>query len=139
VNTLAARLQVLPPVLRFGLVGGVGFAVDGGLLQLLVWAGWGPIAARLVSFPVAVLATWWLNRMFTFGGQDGGSLWRSLGRYVAVSLVGTGINFGIYTSFVLGSAAMAANPLVPFAIASIVAMAFNYLGSKYFAFRVRES
>ncbi|WP_167772868.1 GtrA family protein [Ramlibacter humi] len=134
-TTLAHRLQVLPPVLRFGLVGGAGFLVDGGLLQLLVWAGWGPITARLVSFPAAVLATWWLNREITFRGQDHGSLLGSLARYVAVSLVGTSINFGIYTSCVLASSAMATQPLVPFAIASIVAMAFNYLGSKHFAFR----
>jgi putative flippase GtrA len=116
-------------------VGAVGFSVDGGLLQLLVLLGWGPLAARAVSFPAAVLATWWLNRCITFREQDGGGLLRSLARYVAVSMVGTSINFGIYTSFVLGSAQMAAQPLVPFAIASAVALVFNYLGSKYFAFR----
>jgi putative flippase GtrA len=130
-----ARLEALPPLLRFSLVGAVGFVVDGGLLQLLVLAGWGPIAARAVSFPSAVLATWWLHRLVTFPGRDGGPLWASLVRYVAVSLVGTSVNFGLYTSLVLGSATMAARPIVPFAIASIVALAFNYLGSKHFAFR----
>jgi putative flippase GtrA len=122
-------------LLRFALVGTVGFAVDGGLLQLLVWAGWGPIVARLVSFPAAVLATWWLNRRFTFAGSDDGPAFASLVRYVAVSLVGTSVNFAIYTALVLGSAAMAARPIVPFAVASIAALAFNYLGSKHFAFR----
>ncbi len=126
----------LPPLVRFGLVGAVGFAVDGGLLQLLVaWAGWGPIDARLVSFPAAVLATWWLNRRVTFAGRDGGSLLGSLLRYLGVSVVGTAVNFGIYSALVLGSAAMAAQPIVPFAIASAAALVFNYLGSKHFAFR----
>ena len=124
------------PLVRFGLVGTVGFVVDGGLLQLLVtFGGWGPVAARLVSFPLAVLATWWLNRQFTFAGQDRGGLLASLVRYVAVSIVGPAVNFGVYTSLVFGSAAMAARPLVPFAIASVLALAFNYLGSKHFAFR----
>jgi putative flippase GtrA len=50
-------------------------------------------------------------------------------------MVGTSINFGIYTSFVLGSAWMAAHPLLPFAIASAIALVFNYLGSKHFAFK----
>lgn len=123
------------PLLRFGLVGTVGFAVDGGLLHLLVaYGGWGPLVARLVSFPLAVLATWWLNRQFTFAGRDRGGLLASLARYVMVSLLGTAVNFGVYTGLVMGSAAMAAQPLVPFAIASILAMAFNYLGSKHFAF-----
>lgn len=134
--TAAAQVAQLPPLLRFGLVGAVGFAVDGGLLQLLVsLGGWGPIAARGLSFPAAVLATWWLNRSITFRGQDGGGLLRSLVRYLAVSLVGTGVNFGIYTSLVLASATLAAHPLAPFAIASGIALVFNYLGSKHFAFR----
>jgi putative flippase GtrA len=54
-----------------------------------------------------------------------------------VSLLGTAVNFGVYTSLVLGSAAMAAQPIVPFAVASVVALAFNYLGSKHFAFKAR--
>lgn len=133
--TLSGRIAQLPPLVRFSLVGGVGFVVDGGLLQWLVAGfGWGPIAARAVSFPAAVLATWWLHRGFTFP-DPGTGLLRSLGRYLAVSLLGTGVNFGLYTALVLSSAAMAARPIVPFAIASIAALAFNYLGSKHFAFR----
>ena len=134
--TAMARVVLLPPILRFGLVGGVGFVVDGGLLQLLVsLAGWGPIEARAVSFPAAVLATWWLHRRITFRGQEGGGLLASLARYVAVSLLGTSVNFGVYSALVLGSATKAANPMVPFAIASGIALVFNYLGSKHFAFR----
>ncbi|MBA2964615.1 MULTISPECIES: GtrA family protein [Ramlibacter] len=133
---MGARVAALPPLVRFGLVGTVGFVVDGGLLQLLVtFAGWGPIAARLVSFPAAVLATWWLNRTVTFQPREGGSLLASLGRYVAVSLVGTGVNFGIYTGLVLASPLLAARPIVPFAVASAAALVFNYLGSKHFAFK----
>jgi putative flippase GtrA len=130
-----AAVASLPPIVRFGLVGVVGFAVDGGLLQLLVsWAGWGPIEARAVSFPSAVLATWALNRVVTF--QDtGGSLLRSLGRYVMVSLGGASANFAVYSALVLGSATMAAVPIIPFAVASVVGLVFNYLGSKHFAFK----
>jgi putative flippase GtrA len=128
-----AAVAALPPIVRFGLVGVVGFAVDGGLLQLLVsWAGWGPIEARAVSFPSAVLATWALNRVVTF--QDRGPLLRSLGRYVMVSLGGASANFAVYSALVLASATMAAVPIIPFAVASAVGLVFNYLGSKHFAF-----
>jgi len=132
----SAAWSGLPPPVRFAVVGCVGFAVDGGLLHLLTsLAQWGPIAARGVSFPTAVLATWWLNRRITFAGREQGPWWASLARYVGVSLVGTGVNFGIYSALVLGSAAMAARPIVPFAFASAAALVFNYLGSKHFAFR----
>jgi putative flippase GtrA len=126
----------LPGFLRFGLVGTVGFLVDGGLLQALVGlAGWGVIHARVLSFPVAVFATWLLNRHFTFDQANNGAASRSFARYVAVSLGGASVNFTIYTVLVLSVAPMAALPIVPLAIASIVALAFNYFGSKHFAFR----
>jgi putative flippase GtrA len=125
----------LSSFLRFGLVGTVGFLVDGGLLQALVGlAGWGVIQARILSFPVAVFATWLLNRHFTFEANDGAA-GRSFARYVAVSLGGASVNFIIYTVLVLSVAPMAALPIMPLAIASIVALAFNYFGSKHFAFR----
>lgn len=122
--------------MRFGLVGAIGFLVDGGLLQALVsLAGWGVMHARILSFPVAVFTTWLLNRHFTFEQAHDSNVGRSFSRYVAVSLGGASVNFMIYTALVLSMAPMAALPILPLAVASIVAMAFNYLGSKHFAFR----
>jgi putative flippase GtrA len=80
--------------LRFGLVGTVGFLMDGGLLQALVGlAGWGVIQARILSFPVAVFATWLLNRHFTFDQAHDSAAGRSFARYVVVSLGGASVNF----------------------------------------------
>ncbi len=122
--------------LRFALVGVVGFVVDAGVLQALITlAGWGPIAARAVAVPVAVFATWLLNRTVTFPLSHGGPALRSLARYIAVSAVGASVNFLVYTVLVSISNAMAALPIVPLAMASIVALIVNYLGSKHFAFR----
>ena len=133
-----SRRDGLRRLARFGAVGVVGFVVDGGLLQLLVAGGLcGPIVARLVSFPSAALATWYLNRRITFG--DHGPALRSLLRYVLVSSLGTTLNFAVYSALVLGSAAMSARPMIPFAIASVLAMVFNYLGARYFAFSARPN
>lgn len=122
--------------LRFALVGVVGFVVDAGVLQALIsLAGWGPIAARAVAIPVAVFATWLLNRTITFPESHGGPLVASLMRYAVVSAAGAAVNFLVYSGLVFASQAMAALPIVPLAIASIVALVVNYLGSKHFAFR----
>lgn len=122
--------------LRFSVVGGVGFVVDAGVLQALIsLAGWGPVEARAVAIPVAVFATWLLNRTVTFPESSGGPALRSLLRYAAVSAAGAGVNFLVFTLLVLASREMAAMPMVPLAIASIVALVVNYLGSKHFAFR----
>jgi putative flippase GtrA len=122
--------------LRFSVVGGVGFVVDAGVLQALIsLAGWGPVEARAVAIPVAVFATWLLNRTVTFPESSGGPALRSLLRYAAVSAAGAGVNFLVFTLLVLASREMAAMPMVPLAIASIAALVVNYLGSKHFAFR----
>jgi putative flippase GtrA len=130
--SMAVRSQFL----RFVLVGVVGFLVDAGVLQALVTlAGWGPITARLVAVPTAVFATWLLNRTITFPQSHSGPALRSLLRYVAVSAAGAGVKFCVYTALVFASASMAALPIAPLAIASIVALVVNYLGSKHYAFR----
>lgn len=122
--------------MRFGLVGTLGFVVDAGVMQMLVsLAGAGAIEARAVSIPTAVLATWVLNRSFTFGKTGADAALPSLVRYVAVSAAGAAVNFLVYTALVLASSTLAAYPMIPLAIASIVALVFNYLGSKHFAFR----
>lgn len=49
-------------------VGAIGFVIDGGIMTALHGVlTWSPMAARGVSFPVAVSATWMLNRHWTFG------------------------------------------------------------------------
>jgi putative flippase GtrA len=130
------RPLAIPRFLRFALVGVAGFVVDAGVLQALIWlAHWGPIEARAVAIPVAVFATWLLNRTVTFPESNGGPALRSLLRYAAVSAAGASVNFIVYTALVFASHTMAALPVIPLGIASIVALAVNYLGSKHFAFR----
>jgi putative flippase GtrA len=132
----ALRMRVPSQFLRFALVGVVGFVVDAGVLQALVsLAGWGLITARLVAVPTAVFATWLLNRTITFPESHSGPALRSLLRYVAVSAAGAGVNFCVYGALVFASVSMAALPILPLAIGSIVALVVNYLGSKHFAFR----
>jgi putative flippase GtrA len=122
--------------MRFGLVGTLGFVVDAGVMQLLVsFAGAGAIEARAISIPTAVFATWALNRTFTFGKTADDPAMRSLVRYAAVSAGGAAVNFIVYSALVIASSTLAARPMIPLAIASIVALVFNYLGSKHFAFR----
>jgi putative flippase GtrA len=129
------RMTALPRFLRFAMVGVAGFVVDAGVLQALVsLAHWGPVQARAVSIPVAVFATWLLNRTVTFPESNGGPILASLLRYAAVSAAGAGVNFIVYTALVFASSTLATFPVIPLGIASIVALVVNYLGSKHYAF-----
>ena len=99
--------------MRFGLVGALGFVVDAGVMQLLVsFAGVGAIEARAISIPTAVLATWVLNRTFTFGKTADRAL-PSLVRYAAVSAGGAAVNFIVYSALILASSTLAARPMIP--------------------------
>ena len=116
---------------RFCLVGAAGFGVDAGLLAVLHHGlGLDAFTARLVSILVAVTATWQLNRWFTFAVRVQRSV-REWTRYAVVNGAGAALNYLVYSALLL-SLPMA--PLAALAVASAVALGFNYLGSALVVF-----
>ena len=134
---------LMPPRLpaqfaRFLGVGAIGFAVDLAATILLA-----PVAGngqgRIAAIILAVSATYWLNRRFTFGSANPRPLLEA-GRYGLVSVAGASINFGIYWLVLAligpSGAPPQAGPSLIFAVAagSVAAIACNFTGSKLFAF-----
>jgi putative flippase GtrA len=120
---------------RFAGVGAVGFAVDAGVLQLLVGlAGWSPFAARALSFPAALACTFALNRAWTFQGLRW-TLPRAFGAYGVIQTVGALLNLLVFTVCVLLAPPLYAHPVIALAIGSAVAMLFNYCASRRIVFR----
>jgi putative flippase GtrA len=126
----------LAEVLRFGIVGGIGFLVDAGVLMLLTGPfGWPPLPSRIASFPPALTATWILNRLWTFrntGGKRAAGPQYAI--YAGIQLTGMAINFIVYAALVSFGGLFVAQPVLALAAGSIVAMGFNYLVSRRFAF-----
>ena len=124
---------------RFGAIGGIGFIIDGGILTALhsVW-GIGLIPARLVSFSVAVTATWALNRRYTFTTRQDPQAFSEWRRYAAVNGVGALLNLGIFFALIARFPQLAALPLLPLALAASVALLFNFVASRQFAFQRRH-
>lgn len=129
--------RLLRELASFGLVGAVGFVVDGGLLTLLVtYLAWGPITARLVSFPAAALVTWLLNRLLTFRSATRATA-VSMGeyaRYFAVQIAGALINVAVYAALVSAWPALGQTPLIPLAMAASLALIVNYVGARGLVF-----
>lgn len=125
-------------LIRFGMVGGVGFAVDGGVLALLFHgAGMDPFSARLISFAWAVTVTWWLNRRFTFRelrAESGGQR-REYLRYIGVQVLGALANLTVYTGLLVGVPALAGWPVAALALGAVAGLAVNYTLSLLFVFR----
>ena len=116
---------------RFFTVGTIGFLTDGGILQVgISLAHLSPLVARIPSFSIAVIVTWWLNRDFTFRTPEK-SFRESFPSYLLSNAVGLAINFGVYAAAVL----MHFMPFLALAVASIVAMFFNFAMAKLVIFK----
>jgi putative flippase GtrA len=112
-------------IVRFAVVGVVGFIVDGGGTFLLVRAGFSPFVARVPALAAAILTTWVLNRTLTFRAKHPRSV-SELARYVSVALSSALLNYLLYGVLVASGIA----PLIAVAVATVVLM----LGS-FFAYR----
>jgi len=130
--------------LRFCLVGGVGFVVDAGVLQVLMSAfGAGLLRGRVVSYLVAATVTWALHRKYTFGdlvrearGRDGLQTSRvdEWLRFVVANAMGAAVNYGGYVLCVLNGGTFRAYPALAVAVGSALGLVFNYFASKRFVF-----
>ena len=124
----------------FAMIGAIGFLVDGGVLTVLNSAfELDLFRSRLVSFSVAVTVTWALNRRQTFADRKDRRAAREWGRYVIANGLGALLNMAIFFWLVQHYAWAAGQPIVPLAIASTIALSFNFFASKYGAFWVPRS
>jgi putative flippase GtrA len=140
VQAVARRID--PAIFRFGLVGVAGFTVDylvlHGVNQFL---GVDAHLARFISFPVAVVATWLLNRNFTFRGPTAHTLPRQALFYGLVQGAGGVANIAIYNLalyFNLAgylSASLSHSLAIPLACGSAAGLCLTFAGSKYIAFK----
>jgi putative flippase GtrA len=118
---------------RFLAVGAVGFAIDGGLLDLLVWSGIDPYQARAISFPPAVTVTWYLNRVWAFAVRDKAARRQYL-RYIAVQIIGAVSNYALYAVVLLGIPHTSTGVLAAFAIGSAAGLVINFVGARKLVF-----
>mgnify|MGYP001814380377 CR=1 FL=1 len=128
---------LLPQVMRFGIVGAVGFVIDGGLLWLLIALNLNPYLARALSFPIAVVATWTLNRNWTFRSTRDARKQGQFRLYVGIQLVGSLTNYIVYSAVirVFGTGSMTI--FLAFAFGSFLGAFINFFGARLLVFRAR--
>lgn len=113
---------------KFITAGGVGFFVDFSLLNLMLWFGLDPIIGRLISFSVAVIFTFFINRNFTFNSE--GYLLKQFHKYILGSLMGLCVNWAIYSISLTYL-----SPQMSLIIASAFAMIINFVFYKFIVFK----
>jgi putative flippase GtrA len=122
-------------LVRFGLVGGVGFVVNLIVYTLFVHSvGVDYRVASVVAWLVAVANNFVLNRHWTFDAGDGRARFQAM-RFLVVSLVAEVFSLLLLTLFVEGAgiAKVAAQ-----ALAVVGSMPLNFLGNKLWSFRTRR-
>lgn len=136
-------------VIKFVLVGGLNTLIDLGILNLLIFiteiaSGFGYSAFKGISFTIAVINSYFLNKLWTFKGQSGEKGKKEFTQFFIVSLIGFGINVGI-ASFVVNIISpqfgigdkLWAN--VGAVCATLTAMVWNFLGYKFIVFKNAKS
>jgi len=122
-------------LVRFGLVGGIGFVVNLVVYAVCVHAaGVDYHVANVVAWLVAVLNNFVLNRHWTFDAADGRAHAQAV-RFLLVSLVAEALSLLLLTLFV-ETAGVAKVPAQALAVGC--SMPVNFLGNKLWSFR-RES
>lgn len=114
---------------RFGLVGGVGFILDGGILSVLASNDWDLYGARAVSFTVAAAVTYYLNRRITFKAAPTGvqiEIGTAAG-YALVQSAGALVNLLVFSAAIAVYPAWKSTPLIPLAVGAIFGFLCNYL------------
>jgi len=134
----AQRLRLSGEMLRFGVVGVVGFVVDAGVLTLGLWAGAGPWLGRVLSYLVAATTTFSLNRAWTFRtAERSRPVAQDWGLFLLVNLVGFSCNYGTYAALIGGVPLMRDLPVLAVAAGSLAGMVGNFLLSRRYVFRSR--
>src|ERR1022692_4642326 len=121
-------------LVRFGLVGAVGFVVNLVVYTLFVHPiGVDYHVAAVAAWLVAVMNNFVLNRHWTFDARGGQARFQAV-RFVVVSLVAFGCSLLLLTLLV-ESAGMAKVPAQAIAVAASTPL--NFLGNKLWSFRSR--
>jgi dolichol-phosphate mannosyltransferase len=121
-------------LVRFGLVGGVGFAVNLVVYSLFVHPiGADYHVAAVAAWLVAVVNNFVLNRHWTFDARGGRAHIQSI-RFLLVSLVAFGVSLLLLTLFVEGLG-IAKIPAQALAVAASTPL--NFVGNKLWSFRAQ--
>jgi putative flippase GtrA len=122
-------------LIRFGLVGGLGFVVNIAVYALFVHVFGVPYqVAAVVAWLVAVLNNFVINRHWTFDAPAGRVHFQAL-RFFLVSLAAFLLVNLVLLTLLVEEAGMAKVPAQALAVAA--ATPFNFLGNKLWSFRMR--
>ena len=140
-ESLIARFSPLPSrhnqLLRFGLVGALGFFIDATVLYIALYLfGFGYYFGRVISYLCASTVSWYMHRVFTFKVSHTKGGFKELINFQIMNSFGGGANYLVYALLIANSSEFRAHPVMAVAIGALLGMFINYYLSKKVVFRV---
>jgi putative flippase GtrA len=124
-------------LLLFTAIGTAGFLIEAVVLSTLIRLQIASaISGRLLSFPLAVVATWALNRKLTFSSRQ--PRVPELARYISSQSLGALTNLGAFVLLVRTHAVFLSYPIAALAVGSAAGLIVNYGLSVVWVFRNRH-
>ncbi|WP_245566958.1 GtrA family protein [Nocardia vinacea] len=126
----------------FLVVGAIGFLVDAGTYNLLVfWGGEGvlyhaPLPAKIIAIAVATVVTYFGNKWWTFGHKKSDNPGREYLLYAIFNVVAIGLQLGClgFSRYVLDLSSPLSDNISGTLIGQIVAVVFRYWAYDKFVF-----
>ncbi|WP_324198842.1 GtrA family protein [Nocardia amamiensis] len=126
----------------FLVVGAIGFLVDAGTYNLLVfWGGEGllyhyPLPAKIIAIAVATVVTYFGNKWWTFAHKQTGNPGREYLLYAMFNVVAIGLQLGClgFSRYVLDLSTPLSDNISGTLIGQIVAVVFRYWAYDKFVF-----
>jgi putative flippase GtrA len=137
VPVLLRRDRMAGQAIRFILVGVLNTAVDLVAFYLLsLIPGMPEVVAKTLSYMLGICNSFLWNKYWTFGARGSGRGWREFGMFFAVNIPPLLVNVIVFTLLGLWieSGTWPVRMGKAFA-AAVVSVAWNFLGSRYLAFR----
>lgn len=137
---------LITQLLRFGMVGGLGFIVDVGVFNLLRVTVLspdqlhsGPVLAKVISTSLAIIVNWIGNRYWTFGAQRRPQALREGIEFALVSIGGMAIGLACLwvSHYLLGYTSLLADNISSNVIGLALGTAFRFWLYRTWVFRPR--
>lgn len=142
---LSKIIPVIFQIAKFGAVGAANFAVDIGVLNLLIFAtgiatGFPYTIFKIISFSFAVTNSYLWNKFWAFKKTDTKKAGKEFVQFITISVIGLILNTLIASFLVnvtgpLGGIKVKTWASIAAAIASACVMAWNFVGYKFWVFK----
>ncbi len=121
-------------LMRFGIVGVVGFIVDSGFFMLLYYGLSTPLmTARVIAFAIAATVTWYGNRIFTF--QQHAPMFAQWQRFFLSACLSLIPNVGLFIGWITLFGQHGYHPFLALSLGVGGGMLSNFLLSQYWVFK----